>query len=99
MVQRRPEVRYAGSHAKAGNYVVITSSESKRDYVSMHMGSRPLVRTSDKEFTRQPIGVVGNPGNASGCHLHFELWTPPGWHAGGEAVDPLGQLRVWDGWS
>ena len=96
---RGGKIRYAGYHAQAGNYVVITSQETKRDYVYMHLASRPLVRTGDKVSTRQPIGVVGDSGNASGCHLHFELWTAPGWYAGGKAVDSLPLLQAWDGWS
>jgi murein DD-endopeptidase MepM/ murein hydrolase activator NlpD len=39
---------------------------------------------------------VGETGRASGCHLHFELWTAPGWYKGGRAVDPLPTLRRWD---
>ena len=96
---RGGQVRYAGYHAQAGNYVVITSGETKRDYVYMHLDGRPLVRTGEKVTTRQPLGVVGDSGNASGCHLHFETWTAPGWYAGGEAVDPLRALQAWDGWS
>ena len=96
---RSGTVRYAGYHGQAGNYVVITSSETKRDYVYMHLDSTPLVRTGDKVATRQPLGLVGDSGNASGCHLHFELWTAPGWYAGGKALDPLPMLQAWDGWS
>ena len=96
---RGGRVRYAGYHAQAGNYVVISSTETKRDYVYMHLGARPMVRTGQRVSTRQPLGVVGDSGNASGCHLHFETWTAPGWYAGGRAVDPLGALQAWDGWS
>jgi murein DD-endopeptidase MepM/ murein hydrolase activator NlpD len=39
---------------------------------------------------------VGDTGNAWGCHLHFELWTAPGWYAGGEPFDPLPRLQRWD---
>jgi murein DD-endopeptidase MepM/ murein hydrolase activator NlpD len=39
---------------------------------------------------------VGDTGNASGCHLHFELWSAPGWYAGGEPFDPLPRLQRWD---
>ncbi len=96
---RGGKVRYAGYHGQAGNYVVITSPETKRDYVYMHMRSAPLVGTGDAVTTRQPLGAVGDSGNASGCHLHFELWAAPGWYNGGKTINPLPSLRAWDGWS
>jgi murein DD-endopeptidase MepM/ murein hydrolase activator NlpD len=27
----------------------------------------------------KPIGYIGDTGDADGCHLHFEIWTAPGW--------------------
>ncbi len=32
-------------------------------------------------------------GRASTCHLHFELWTAPGWYEGGKPIDPLPLLK------
>ena len=47
------------------------------DYVYMHLRDVALVKTGDRERTGQPIGFVGQIGRASGCHLHFEIWTAP----------------------
>jgi len=46
--------------------------------------------------TGQPIGFVGRTGDATACHLHFEMWPAPGWYTGGSAVDPLPSLKSWD---
>jgi murein DD-endopeptidase MepM/ murein hydrolase activator NlpD len=40
-------------------------------------------------------GASASPG-ASACHLHFELWTAPGWYSGGQPIDPLPSLQAWD---
>lgn len=89
-------VEYAGFHSAAGNYVVVTGAESGEDYVYMHLRAAPPVSTGDSVSTGQRIGEVGETGNASGCHLHFELWSAPGWYKGGAAYDPMPALRSWD---
>ncbi len=90
-------VRYAGYQSSAGNYIVIQGSDPDQDYVYMHMSQRALFRTGQTVATGEQIGTVGETGNASGCHLHFELWSAPGWYEGGSAFDPLPQLRIWEG--
>jgi len=54
---------------------------------------------SRRALTGQAIGNVGDTGDAHGCHLHFELWSAPGWYTGGAAVDPLAFLKAWDAYS
>ena len=41
---------------------------------------------------------VGMSGNASACHLHFELWAGR-WYRGGRAVNPTYWLQQWDAYS
>lgn len=84
------------NHPRAGNYLVITGKTSGLDYVYMHLQAPPTVKTGDTVATGQPLGAVGDTGNASGCHLHFELWSSPGWYRGGSPIDPLPQVRAWD---
>jgi murein DD-endopeptidase MepM/ murein hydrolase activator NlpD len=55
--------------------------------------------TGDPVRTGQPIGIVGDTGNASACHLHFEIWTAPGWYEGGSPIDPYPYLKKWDAYS
>jgi murein DD-endopeptidase MepM/ murein hydrolase activator NlpD len=88
-------VEYAGYHARAGNYLVIDGEGVGTDNAYMHLRDVPLVATGDRVRTGQPIGFVGQTGAASACHLHFEIWTAPGWYTGGSPIDPLPALRSW----
>jgi murein DD-endopeptidase MepM/ murein hydrolase activator NlpD len=96
---RAGKVIYSGYHRLAGYYVVIHGSGSGQDYVYMHLNRPALFSTGDQVYTGQPLGEVGQSGNARGCHLHFELWSAPGWYRGGRPRDPLPDLRRWDGFS
>ena len=53
------------------------------------------IKKGDKVDTGQLIGFVGQTGNASVCHLHFEMWKGPYW-GGGRVFDPLPSLKAWD---
>jgi murein DD-endopeptidase MepM/ murein hydrolase activator NlpD len=84
------------SQAAAGNYVVI-AGDTGYDYVYMHLRDPALPAKGVQVSTGQPIGYVGETGDATGCHLHFELWAAPGWYTGGAPFDPLPALLAWDG--
>ena len=62
----------------------------------MHLLSPALVKEGERVRTGQLIGYVGQTGAASGCHLHLEMWTGPGWYEGGIPIDPLPSLLSWD---
>ena len=97
---RAGRVQDRGRHSSAGNYVVIDGRRTGRDYVYMHLKRRASVREGERVRTGQGIGRVGASGNASGCHLHFEIWSAPGWYEGGGASRSVTRaLRNWDGWS
>jgi murein DD-endopeptidase MepM/ murein hydrolase activator NlpD len=89
-------VQFRRYHARAGNYVVIQGDGDNLGYVYMHLRTTALVNKGDHVYTGQPIGFVGRTGDASACHLHFELWSAPGWYLGGAAFDPLPDLEQWD---
>jgi len=90
------KVVYAGYQASgAGNYIVIRGQNTTRDYVYMHLKSPAKFDTGDQVSAIASIGVVGTTGSSRACHLHFELWTPPGWYDGGKAIDPLPYLKQW----
>ena len=82
--------------SRAGNYAVVTADDGTSQ-AYMHMRRPALVKKGDTVSAGQQIGEVGDTGRATGCHLHFELWTAPGWYEGGEPIDPLPTLKAWDG--
>lgn len=90
-------VKKKAYHSAAGNYVVIDADGTGEDMAYMHLREAALVDEGDRVATGQRIGFVGDTGRASGCHLHFELWTAPGWYSGGHPIDPLPALKSWDG--
>jgi murein DD-endopeptidase MepM/ murein hydrolase activator NlpD len=89
-------VKFKQYHSRAGHYIVIDAVRTATDYTYMHMRQAALVDEGDRVRTGQLIGYVGETGRASGCHLHFELWTGPGWYDGGSPFDPLPSLLSWD---
>lgn len=89
-------VKFKQYQSRAGNYLVIDGDRTSYDYAYMHLRDPALVKQGDHVYTGQPIGFVGDTGHADGCHLHFEVWTGPGWYSGGHAVDPLPLLQTWD---
>jgi len=99
LVAVRPGVvQFADYQSRAGQYVVLQDATGQ-SYAYMHMRDRSLVKKGQRVQAGQRVGYVGETGHASGCHLHFELWTAPGWYTGGQAVDPLPELRRWDAFS
>lgn len=93
---RGGRVQYEGYQGAAGNYLVIDGAGTGQDFMYAHLRSRALVSKGDRVYTGQTIGYVGDTGDAQGCHLHFEIWNPPGWYQGGSPTDPLPALRAWD---
>jgi len=80
----------------AGNYLVIQDPITGQSNVYAHLRTPAIVRRGQHVETGQAIGVVGETGDATACHLHFELWTAPGWYQGGSPIDPLPTLKAWD---
>ena len=84
----------------AGYYLVIDGKANGKDYVYMHLRRRHRPKDGRRVRTGQTIGRVGRSGNASDCHLHFELWSRPGWYDGGRAMRSVSRhLKTWDAWS
>jgi murein DD-endopeptidase MepM/ murein hydrolase activator NlpD len=89
------KVLTTGFQSSAGNYVVLRYKRMRHDYMYAHLATT-VVTKKMKLAPGQPVGTVGETGNASGCHLHFELWKRPGWYRGGRPIDPYPTLLAWD---
>jgi murein DD-endopeptidase MepM/ murein hydrolase activator NlpD len=96
---RGGRVQLAEYHAAAGNYLVIDGKGTTLDFMYAHLAEPSSLQPGDPVRTGQPIGLVGETGNAQGCHLHFEIWGAPGWYEGGSPIDPLPYLLKWDRYS
>jgi murein DD-endopeptidase MepM/ murein hydrolase activator NlpD len=83
----------------AGNYVVIDGKGTPNDFMYAHLAEPSPLQEGETVRTGQPIGIVGDTGDAQGCHLHFEMWGAPGWYEGGSPFDPLPYLEKWDAYS
>jgi murein DD-endopeptidase MepM/ murein hydrolase activator NlpD len=96
---RGGRVKFKQYHSAAGHYIVIDGDGTDVDYAYMHLDQPSPFSAGDRVYTGQTIGAVGDSGNSQGCHLHFELWSAPGWYDGGKPFDPLPSLQAWDSWS
>jgi murein DD-endopeptidase MepM/ murein hydrolase activator NlpD len=91
-------VKYAAYQSAAGYYIVVHGLDGT-DNAYMHLAGPTPFAAGDTVYTGQQIGVVGDTGDATACHLHFEVWTAPGWYDGGHVIDPLPSLEAWDSFS
>ncbi|MBN8867557.1 MAG: peptidoglycan DD-metalloendopeptidase family protein [Solirubrobacterales bacterium] len=102
LVAARAGVVYYNSYQAggAGNYVVINvKGAGGKSHVYMHMSSRSPLKVGTRVKTGQRVGTVGTTGASSACHLHFEIWSGPGWYQGGTFLDPTPSLKKWDRYS
>jgi murein DD-endopeptidase MepM/ murein hydrolase activator NlpD len=91
---RGGRVQYAGYHSAAGHYIVIDGRATGIDFAYMHLVSPSPFHEGRTVRTGEAIGQVGESGNASGCHLHYEMWSPPGWYEGDRVECRLSRLHA-----
>jgi murein DD-endopeptidase MepM/ murein hydrolase activator NlpD len=83
-------VIFAGWKSNGGGYQVWIAHGSNLYTTYNHM-SAVLVGRGQHVGRGQQVGRVGQSGNATGPHLHFEVWIGPVWN-GGRRVNPLAYL-------
>jgi murein DD-endopeptidase MepM/ murein hydrolase activator NlpD len=92
----RAKVKFVSFQKLAGNYVVIRNKKLHQDYMYAHLATVASVAKGQVVQPGQQIGIVGQTGDATACHLHFELWLGK-WYRGGHPVDPLPYLQTYQG--
>ncbi|MES2209940.1 MAG: LysM peptidoglycan-binding domain-containing protein [Chloroflexota bacterium] len=80
-------VQFAGWKNNGGGYQVWISHGSGLFTTYNHM-SGVTVAAGQSVGRGQQVGRVGQSGNSTGPHLHFEVWIGPIWN-GGYRVNPL----------
>jgi murein DD-endopeptidase MepM/ murein hydrolase activator NlpD len=84
----------------AGNYLVIDGKKTSHDWMYAHLKKPSPLHKGERVRTGQKIGIVGETGDATGCHLHIEEWSGPGWYQGGHFLRSITKhLKQWDTWS
>jgi murein DD-endopeptidase MepM/ murein hydrolase activator NlpD len=78
-----------------GNIVVLDVQGVNIDLLYAHMKRRD-VKVGDKVNAGDKVGEVGDTGNASGCHLHFEMHKGDFWNGGHAMQKVTKYLKEWD---
>ncbi len=81
-------VTYSGWKSNGGGYQVWIAHGSGLYTTYNHM-SAITVALGEHVSRGEQVGRIGQSGNATGPHLHFEVWRGPVWD-GGRRVNPLG---------
>lgn len=92
---RDGKVVAAGRASGFGNWIVIEHDVNgkKVSTVYGHMYDNGVfVKAGDTVKAGQRIGLVGNNGDSSGPHLHFEVWDGSPIGGGGKPVNPAPML-------
>jgi murein DD-endopeptidase MepM/ murein hydrolase activator NlpD len=91
-------ILYVDFQAKAAGWYIVQRGADGRDFFFAHCQAGSVVVKPGQAVTPgQPLCNVGATGDATGPHLHFEIWLG-GWRvdAASRPVDPLADLQAWD---
>jgi murein DD-endopeptidase MepM/ murein hydrolase activator NlpD len=81
----------------AGFYLAMDAADGRSFFFAHCQKDTFAVGVGQAVAAGQQLCRVGQTGDASGPHLHFEIWLG-GWRhdKGSTPVDPLAQLQAWD---
>jgi murein DD-endopeptidase MepM/ murein hydrolase activator NlpD len=81
----------------AGFYLTEDAADGRSFFFAHCQKDTFAVEVGQAVAAGQQLCRVGHTGDASGPHLHFEIWLG-GWRRGPDSrpVDPLPQLQLWD---
>jgi murein DD-endopeptidase MepM/ murein hydrolase activator NlpD len=81
----------------AGWYVVLHTADGRDMFFAHCQAGSVAVAPGAAVAAGAPLCRVGSTGDATGPHLHFEIWIG-GWrvNAASHPVDPLPDLKAWD---
>ena len=91
-------VLYVDNQPSAAGWCIVLHTADGRDMFFAHCQSGSIgVAPGAAVAAGQQICLVGHTGDATGPHLHFEIWVG-GWRvsAASHFIDPLPDLQAWD---
>jgi hypothetical protein len=83
--------------SSAGYYLTENAVDGRAFFFAHCQADSFAVTLGQTVVAGQPLCRVGHTGDATGPHLHFEIWIG-GWRTSKDSapIDPLAQLQAWD---
>jgi biotin carboxyl carrier protein len=91
-------VLYVDNQPSAAGWYVVLHTVDGRDMFFAHCQEGSVVVAPGAAVAAgAPLCLVGHTGDATGPHLHFEIWVG-GWRvsAASHPIDPMADLQAWD---
>jgi murein DD-endopeptidase MepM/ murein hydrolase activator NlpD len=87
-----------GYQARGAGWYVAEQASDGLSFFYAHCQAGSLAVAAEQTLRAgQSLCRVGQTGDATGPHLHFEVWVG-GWRVGsGYPIDPLPYLQAWEG--
>jgi hypothetical protein len=81
----------------AGEYIVLNANDGHAYFFAHCVRHSTVVSAGQQVVAGARLCDLGQTGDATGPHLHFEEWVN-GWRTGSASkpVDPMPQLKAWD---